>query len=193
MACVLTFREDFEAPWAQAQSAVEIELGPLGEDDVRTMAAAASATGLDGDALPAGPGDGRRRPLVRRGDGEAARRAPADRGGLQPISVPPTLQGLLTERLDRLSGLAELIDQAAVLGREFDRRLLRALIPLDVAGFAAPSRSRQPGGVATVEGYDSRLNSPMPCSRRPPTAGSCVSAAASFTRASPRRSTSTRR
>ncbi len=83
---------------------------------------------------------------------------PADREGLQPISVPPTLQGLLTERLDRLSGLAELIDQAAVLGREFDRRLLRALIPLDVAGFrSAVAQLTSQEVLRVVEGYDSRL------------------------------------
>lgn len=41
--------------------------------------------------------------------------------------VPSTLRGLLTERLDRLPDLGELIDVAAVLGREFDRGLLEAL------------------------------------------------------------------
>lgn len=43
--------------------------------------------------------------------------------------VPVTLQGLLTERLDRLPALGELIDVAAVLGREFDRGLLEAVWP----------------------------------------------------------------
>ena len=158
VACVLTFREDFEAPWAQAQSAVEIELGPLGEDDVRTMAAAASATGLDGDALQRVQATADGVPLFVEEMVKLLDVPPADREGLQPISVPPTLQGLLTERLDRLSGLAELIDQAAVLGREFDRRLLRALIPLDVAGFrSAVAQLTSQEVLRTVEGYDSRL------------------------------------
>src|SRR5204862_503659 len=47
--------------------------------------------------------------------------------------VPPTLEGLLTERLDRLPDLADVIDHAAVLGREFDRPLLAALEPLNGA------------------------------------------------------------
>jgi predicted ATPase len=45
-------------------------------------------------------------------------------------AVPPTLEGLLTERLDRLPDLGGVIDVAAVLGREFDRSLLGALEPL---------------------------------------------------------------
>ena len=45
--------------------------------------------------------------------------------------VPSTLQGLLTERLERLPDLGDLIDVAAVLGREFDRQLLEAIWPLD--------------------------------------------------------------
>ena len=44
--------------------------------------------------------------------------------------VPPTLEGLLTERLDRLPELGDVIDVAAILGREFDRSLLSALEPL---------------------------------------------------------------
>ena len=45
--------------------------------------------------------------------------------------VPSTLQGLLTERLDRLPALGGVVDVAAVLGREFDRDLLVALWPSD--------------------------------------------------------------
>src|SRR5262249_4107294 len=41
--------------------------------------------------------------------------------------VPATLQGLLAERLDRLTEFGEGIDVAAVLGRDFERGLLEAL------------------------------------------------------------------
>ena len=44
--------------------------------------------------------------------------------------VPPTLQGLLTERLDGLPELTDVIDFSAVLGREFEREQLEALGPL---------------------------------------------------------------
>ena len=74
------------------------------------------------------------------------------------MPIPSTLQGLLTERLDRLSGLGELIDQAAVLGREFDRRLLRALVPLDANGFrGAVAQLTGHEVLRVVEGYESRL------------------------------------
>jgi tetratricopeptide (TPR) repeat protein len=43
--------------------------------------------------------------------------------------VPPTLEGLLTERLDRLPELADVIDLAAILGRDFERAVLGALEP----------------------------------------------------------------
>ena len=48
-------------------------------------------------------------------------------------AVPATLQGLLTQRLERLPALSEVIDVAAVLGREFEREQLAALVPLDGA------------------------------------------------------------
>ena len=157
VACVLTFREDFEPPWTQWQSAVEIDLGPLGAEDVRTMAAAASFAGLDGEAL---------RRVQATADGvplfveEMVKVLDAPTDGPAPLhaSVPSTLQGLLIERLDRLSWLGELIDQAAVLGREFDRRLLRALVPLDVSGFrSAVAQLTSHEVLRVVEGYESRL------------------------------------
>ena len=158
VACVLTFREDFEVPWAQARSAVEIELGPLGEEDVRTMATAASSGVLDGDSLRRVQATADGVPLFVEEMVKVLDVAGGERAGPLQISVPPTLQGLLTERLDRLSGLSELIDQAAVLGREFDRRLLRALVPLDVAGFrSAVAQLTSQEVLRTVEGYDSRL------------------------------------
>ena len=48
-------------------------------------------------------------------------------------AVPATLQGLLTQRLERLPALSEVIDIAAVLGREFEREQLAALVELDSA------------------------------------------------------------
>jgi tetratricopeptide (TPR) repeat protein len=89
---------------------------------------------------------------------EAARDAdgPAPR---RPESiVPPTLQGLLAERLDRLPGLAGMIDLAAVLGREFDRGLLQALSPPDGPSFrSAIARLVAQDVLRPVEGSRSRL------------------------------------
>jgi class 3 adenylate cyclase/predicted ATPase len=134
--CVLTFRPEFEPPWTERQPVVEIELGPLTSEDVRAMAMAASDTALDPAVLEWVDSAADGVPLfveemvkmLELDDGsESAGRAPAT------TMVPPTLEGLLTERLDRLPELGDVIDMAAILGREFDRSLLAALEPLDGA------------------------------------------------------------
>jgi class 3 adenylate cyclase/tetratricopeptide (TPR) repeat protein len=123
--CVATFRSDFTPPWAHDGSVLEIALGPLTATEVRAMAAAAN-----GDVDPIvldwveSTADGV--PLFVE-EMLKVRRAPS------ATSVPPTLEGLLTERLDRLPELADVIDMAAILGREFDRSHLAGLEPLPPA------------------------------------------------------------
>ena len=128
--CVLTFRREFEPPWTQRHSVVEIELGPLTTKEVRAMATAASNRTLDPAVLEWVDSAADGVPLfveevlkmLEDGGGPNA-------GGEAPTMVPPTLEGLLTERLDRLPDLADVIDVAAILGREFDQSLLDALEP----------------------------------------------------------------
>ncbi|HSZ05108.1 MAG TPA: adenylate/guanylate cyclase domain-containing protein [Solirubrobacteraceae bacterium] len=124
--CVLTFRREFEPPWRQAQPALEIELGPLSSQEVRAMASAASASALEPAVLER---------VDSVADGVPLFVEEMLKLDLAPTAtaVPPTLLGLLTERLDRLPDLADVIDTAAVLGREFERELLEALEPLDGA------------------------------------------------------------
>jgi class 3 adenylate cyclase/tetratricopeptide (TPR) repeat protein len=131
--CVLTFRREFEPPWTHRQPVLEIELGPLTSANVRAMAAAASETVLDpavlervdavADGVPLFVAEMLKMLVLAEGTGAVGRAPPA-------TVVPPTLQGLLTERLDRLPDLGDVIDAAAVLGREFERELLEALGPL---------------------------------------------------------------
>ena len=52
-------------------------------------------------------------------------------GSLPELAIPSTLQDSLTARLDRLSSVKESVQLAAVLGREFDFELIRAVSPLD--------------------------------------------------------------
>lgn len=87
------------------------------------MAAAASEQPLDADALDR---------LASTADGVPLFVEEMLKAGYpsQETIVPPTLQGLLTERLERLPELADVIDVAAILGREFDRSLLTAVEPL---------------------------------------------------------------
>jgi class 3 adenylate cyclase/tetratricopeptide (TPR) repeat protein len=124
--CVLTFRREFEPPWTPA---LELELGPLAPDEVRAMATAASDAALDPEVLEMVDSAADGVPLFVEEMLKMLEHAGGPNG-----SVPPTLQGLLTERLDRLPALGGVIDMAAVLGREFDRSLLVALEPMNGAG-----------------------------------------------------------
>jgi class 3 adenylate cyclase/predicted ATPase len=134
--CVLTFRREFEPPWTQRQSVLEIEVGPLGSREVRAMATAASGTALDPEVLEWVDSAADGVPLFV----EEMLKMLAQGGGSEMLGdaptatvVPRTLEGLLTERLDRLPDLGDVIDVAAILGREFDRSLLDALEPLSGA------------------------------------------------------------
>jgi class 3 adenylate cyclase/tetratricopeptide (TPR) repeat protein len=128
--CVLTFRPEFKPAWTNRLPDLEIELGPLESRHVKELAAAASATELDDDVLDWVDSAADGVPLFVEemlhmldlaGGAASVRRTP------DATFVPATLQGLLTERLDRLEDLGDVIDAAAVLGREFDRNLLEAL------------------------------------------------------------------
>ncbi len=130
--CILTFRGEFEPPWTRSRSVLELELGPLSSDEVRALAAWATAEPLPPDVIDwvDSAADGvplfveETLKMLAHGGG------PDTGGGAQALTmVPSTLQGLLTERLDRLPGLGDVVDVAAVLGREFDRDLLEALWP----------------------------------------------------------------
>lgn len=118
--CVLTFRPGFEPPW---RSAIDVDLAPLSRSEVRAMATAASDGALDPATLEW---------VESTADGVPLFVEEMLKVGATPEAtvVPPTLEGLLTERLDRLPDLSDVIDMAAILGREFDRAHLAALDPL---------------------------------------------------------------
>ncbi len=129
--CVITFRKERELAWSPRRAVAEIELGPLSSHEVQTMVAAASQTVPDpavvawvdsaSDGIPLFIEEMLKMLKVSVG---------APRVGPVAPSVPPTLEGLLTERLDRLPDLGDVIDVASVVGREFDREVLEVLDPL---------------------------------------------------------------
>ena len=130
--CVLTFRPDFRPRWTAVRDLTEIPLGPLTSEGVRALAAWASPKAVDPAVLEWVDATADGVPLfVVETLKMLEQIAPASAGGPLPVAagVPSTLQGLLTERLDRLPDLGDVIDVAAVLGREFDRELLEALWP----------------------------------------------------------------
>jgi class 3 adenylate cyclase/tetratricopeptide (TPR) repeat protein len=130
--CVVTHRQEFSWPWRR-QPGMQIELGPLASEHVRELALAVGDDELADEDIAQVCAVAGGIPLFAEemmkvitpaepaGD---SRQAAAER------TVPATLHGLLTERLDRLSDVGEVLDVAAVLGREFDRGLLEALEPL---------------------------------------------------------------
>ena len=128
---VLTFRNDFEAPW-QAAAALDLDLRRLKDDQVRAMAGAVSSHGLGDEVLERVQSAADGVPLfveemikmLELQSSEGVFDEPAR------ITVPSTLRGLLIERLDRLPAFAGVIDVAAVIGREFERPLLAELGPL---------------------------------------------------------------
>jgi class 3 adenylate cyclase/predicted ATPase len=159
--CVLTFRREFDPPRAARQPALEIALGPLRSEHVRALAAAVSERTVDPATLEH---------VDTVSDGvplfieemlkmlERARDADVVVGATSATAVPPTLQGLLTERLDRLPEQAEVIDLAAVLGREFSRELLEVLSTERGAELdTALARLAAEGVLRSVDGAPSRL------------------------------------
>jgi predicted ATPase len=137
--CILTFRREFKPPWSNRPAVVDIELERLTAGDVHAMVMATSSSELDGAVLDrvTAPADGvplfveeMLKMLDDAGRGDPV--APGATGhGPDPAAIPSTLQGLLTARLDRLNDLREMIDLAAVLGREFPTQLLEALGPFE--------------------------------------------------------------
>ena len=130
--CVITHRQEFEWPWPR-QPGMQIELGPLAPEHVRELAGAVTDTALGEDVLGQVCATADGIPLfVEEMMKMLALGKPDEGAGAGPFepAVPVTLQGLLTERLDRLPDVGDVLDVAAVLGREFDRELLEALQPL---------------------------------------------------------------
>ena len=132
--CILTFRPEFAPPWARSPAVTEVALGPLSSENVRALAAWATAEPLApavldwvdqaADGVPLFVEETLK--MLEHSGGSGAGSAVESL-----TAVPSTLRGLLTERLDRLPALGDVVDVAAVLGREFDRELLAALWPAD--------------------------------------------------------------
>jgi class 3 adenylate cyclase/tetratricopeptide (TPR) repeat protein len=157
IACLFTFRREYQPPWKQWQEVVDVELGPLTTADVRAIAAAVSRKQLDDEELRRVESATEGVPMFVE---EMVKALAADRP-MHPSPesrVPPTLRGLLAERLDRLPDLRGVIDVAAILGREFERRLIEALSPLDSRSFSsAVAQLAAEEVLRPVEGSHTRL------------------------------------
>lgn len=158
-ACLLTFRGEFQPPWRYTGKLIEVALGPLAAADVRAMAAAASAQALDPDTLTRVESAADGVPLYVEEVVKVLASGERQRGERRPAEiVPATLEGLLAERLDRLPELGDMIDTAAVLGREFEIDLLQALSSQRDSEFhSALAQLTAEDVLRPVEGSRSRL------------------------------------
>jgi class 3 adenylate cyclase/tetratricopeptide (TPR) repeat protein len=123
---VATHRPDWQPRWAAPAGAEEIVLPPLGDVDSLTLVQAV----VERTQLP----DELARVILDRASGnplflEQLARAVAEQGDLAAArTVPDTLRALLSSRMDRLPAAPKrLLQTAAVLGREFPRRLLETV------------------------------------------------------------------
>ena len=119
---VFTYRPGYRPRWIDRSSGTQLALTPLGPAESRAIVRAS--------ALPAEMADR----ILERAEGnplflEELARAAASAGGRgSEVSVPDTVHDVLSARVDHLPETARRVLQcAAVLGREFSARLLRAV------------------------------------------------------------------
>jgi tetratricopeptide (TPR) repeat protein len=123
---IATHRPDWQPRWPTPACAEEIVLPPLGEQDSRALMETVVASARLSEALA--------RVILDRASGnplflEELARAVAEQGDLAATrTVPDTLRAVLGARLDRVPDtLKRVLQTAAVLGREFPRRVLAAV------------------------------------------------------------------
>ena len=138
---LLTYRPDFEPPWAPSAHLEAITLGRLPPDEAAELTSEVAG----GKALPVDVMS----QVIAKTDGvplfieeltrmllesgliiEHAERYELT-GPLRAMAIPNTLRDSLTARLDRLSPVKSLAQLAATLGRDFSYALLRAVATWD--------------------------------------------------------------
>ena len=138
---VLTFRQAFIPPWSTRSHMTPITLSRLEESDIEAIVRQLAG----GKALPTevvqhivDKSDGvplYAEELTKAILGSGLLQEETDRydltGPLSSVKIPATLQESLSARLDRLPKLREVAQLGAVLGREFDYDMLRAIAPMD--------------------------------------------------------------
>ena len=140
---LITFRPEFEPPWAGRANLTQLALNRLGRRDAAAMVA--NVTG--GKALPREVLD----QIIARTDGvplyveeltstvlESGLLSEDERGytltgPLPELAIPSSLKDSLMARLDRLAPVKEVAQLAATIGRGFSHELLAAASPLEEA------------------------------------------------------------
>jgi class 3 adenylate cyclase/pimeloyl-ACP methyl ester carboxylesterase len=137
---ILTARPEFAPPWSARAHLTVLTLNRLGRRHTATLAQRVSVKALPPEILDE---------IVARTDGvplfvEELTRTVLEsglledegeryglRGPLPTRAIPTTLHDSLMARLDRLAGVKEVAQVAAVIGREFTHEMLALVVPLD--------------------------------------------------------------
>jgi class 3 adenylate cyclase/predicted ATPase len=147
---VATTRPEFRPPWSMHSHHGTVSLAPLDRRQVRDMVAQLSAQqALLREVVE---------DVVTRTGGvplfiEEVTRLLLERGpqgGMQEI--PPTLQQLLTARLDRLGPAREVAQIGAVVGRDFSYALIRAVANMEDAALQAALERLAEADILLVQG-----------------------------------------
>jgi class 3 adenylate cyclase/predicted ATPase len=143
---LITFRPDYEAPWAGLSHVTSIGLDRLAPGEVETLAEHVAGRALPHEVMAQ---------IVAKTDGvplfvEELTKAVLESGllvagpqgwhldgPLPPFAIPATLQDSLAARLDRLAPVKEIAQIGAAIGREFSYPLLRAVAGRDEAALRA--------------------------------------------------------
>jgi class 3 adenylate cyclase/tetratricopeptide (TPR) repeat protein len=143
MLVLVTFRPEFEPPWAGLANVGALSLGRLGRENVESIVAQVTS----GRSLPSEV----TKQIVAKTDGnplfvEELTKAVLEAGilvehpdgyrldgPLPPLAIPATLQDSLMARLDRLLSVKEIAQTGAAIGREFSYSLMRSVVARDDA------------------------------------------------------------
>jgi predicted ATPase len=136
----VNYRPEYSHHWSNKTYYTQLRLDPLGKESANEMLSALVGDGTD--LLPL------KRLIIERTEGnpffmEESVQVMLDEGALvrdgavlklttslDALKIPPTVQGILAARIDRLPAAAkDLLQTLAVIGREFSLSLIRAVVP----------------------------------------------------------------
>jgi predicted ATPase/class 3 adenylate cyclase len=137
---LVNYRPEYSHPWGSKTYYTQLRLDPLGKESADEMISALLGDDLQLSQI--------KRVIIDKTEGnpffmEETVQMLLDEGALvrdggavkltRPISelkIPPTVQGILTARIDRLApDTKELLQTLSVIGREFPMSLIRAVVP----------------------------------------------------------------
>jgi class 3 adenylate cyclase/tetratricopeptide (TPR) repeat protein len=136
---LVNYRPEYSHQWGSKTYYTQLRLDPLGKESADEMLLALLGEGRDLEPL--------KRVIIEKTEGnpffmEETVQALLDEGALlreggavltRPVSelkIPPTVQGILAARIDRLApDTKELLQTLSVIGREFPMSLIRAVVP----------------------------------------------------------------